>query len=129
MPKTAFLVFCLELQCNFELNPLLVPTYTANWFGSQSGFGVCKQDSLTEGCTRNFFPSAVQPLMGTGGISGPFQQLGTTFALGTPVQGTRQNVVSSKIPQLQVDVVSSVPIASIFYPVWVALTLCYFKQS
>lgn len=73
--------FCLELQYNFEL----VPAYTAYCFGSQSGFGVYKQGSLKKDCTGSFFPSVVQPLMGTKGTGGPFQQLGTVSALGTSV--------------------------------------------
>lgn len=64
----------------------------------------------------------VQPLMGIEDSGHPFQHLRSTSVLGTPVQGTRRNVVSNKISQIQIDVVSSVLIASRYDPVQVVLT-------
>lgn len=59
--------------------------------------------------------------MGMEDTGGPFQQLGTASAWGTPIQGTMQNVVSSKIHHLQIDVVSLMTIASMYYSVRLAL--------
>lgn len=55
----------------------------------------CVQTKLLEGGPyRNLFPSVVQPLRETEGISGPFQQLDATSALGICLQEARQNAKS-----------------------------------
>lgn len=58
---------------------------------------------------NHFFPSSAPVGMeDTGDL---FQQLGMASALGAPIQGIGQNVMSSKMHQLQIDIVSLMTIA------------------